>query len=95
MPYLVAATNPLARVVCLALGGYNFVLFARIISTWIRPPAAGFGRVVFELLWDVTEPVLRPFRKVLPPVQAGGLGLDFSPILVFVILGVLQSVICF
>jgi len=56
---------------------------------------AGIGRTVYELLWDVTEPVLRPLRKVLPPVQAGGLGLDFSPILVFVILGVLQSVICF
>jgi len=95
LPYLVAATSPLARVVCLTLGAYNFVLFARIISTWIRPPMAGIGRTVYELLWDVTEPVLRPLRKVLPPVQAGGLGLDFSPILVFVILGVLQSVICF
>lgn len=95
MPLLIAAANPFARVLCFSLGVYNFVLFARIISTWIRPPVAGIGRMAFELLWDVTEPVLTPFRKVLPPVQAGGLGLDFSPILVFVILGVLQSVICF
>lgn len=95
MLLLAAAPNPLARVICFALGVYSFVLFARIISTWIRPPIAGPGRVLYELLWDVTEPVLAPFRKILPPVQAGGLGLDFSPILVFVILGVLQSVLCF
>ena len=79
----------------MALVVYNVVLFARIIMSWLRPPVVGPLRTLWELIFDVTEPVLGLVRGLLPPVQAGGVGLDFSPILVFVILGVLQSVICF
>jgi YggT family protein len=71
------------------------VLLARILSSWFPPPITGPMRTVWELLHDVTEPILAPVRRMMPPVQAGGMGLDFSPIVVFVILGVLQSVICF
>lgn len=79
----------------MALGVYWFILFARIIMSWLRPPVSGPLRTLWELIFDLTEPVLGLVRGLLPPVQAGGMGLDFSPILVFVILGVLQSVICF
>lgn len=82
------------RVLCVAITIYWFVLMARILMSWIRPPASGPLRTLWELVFDVTEPVLAPVRKLLPPVQAGGLGFDVSPILVFVILVVLQSIIC-
>ena len=95
MEALLAAANPVRRVLCVALGIYWIVLFARIISSWFPAPMSGPFRQVWELLHDITEPVLAPFRRMLPPVRAGGLGFDFSPIVVFVILGVLQSVICF
>lgn len=48
-----------------------------------------------DLIHDVTEPVLRPFRSLIPPVRTGAVALDLSPIIVFVILEVLQQVICF
>ena len=79
----------------MALGAYNVVLFARIIMSWLRPPVSGPLRTIWELVFDLTEPALRLVRGLFPMVQAGGMGLDFSPILVFVILGVLQSAICF
>jgi len=79
----------------MALVVSNAILFARIIMSWLRPPVSGPLRTLWELIFDITEPVLGLVRGLLPPVQAGGVGLDFSPILVFVILGVLQSVICF
>ena len=79
----------------MALVAYNVVLFARIIMSWLRPPVSGPLRTVWELIFDLTEPALRLVRGLFPMVQAGGMGLDFSPILVFVILGVLQSAICF
>ena len=47
-------------------------------------------RTVFELLFDVTEPVLRPIRRILPPAGA----LDLSVIVAFVIILVLRSAIC-
>ena len=47
-------------------------------------------RTLFELLFDVTEPVLRLLRRVVPPAGP----LDLSVIVAFVIIFVLQNAIC-
>jgi YggT family protein len=44
-----------------------------------------------DLLDDVTEPILRPLRALIPPIRAGGVGLDLSIIIAFVILAVLRT----
>lgn len=76
------------RIVCIILSIYWFVLFARIIMSWIRPnPEGGIGRVIY----DLTEPVLRLVRGLIPPIRMGAMGLDLSPIVVFIALGVLQA----
>lgn len=41
------------------------------------------------LLWQLTEPIMGPVRKVLPPMG----GLDFSPILVFIAIGFVQRTV--
>lgn len=76
-------------IVCVLLTLYWFVLFARILSSWFPPPQTGLGRRAWELLHDLTEPVLRPLRNMLPPMRMGMVGLDLSPIIVFIALGVL------
>jgi YggT family protein len=81
--------------ICIALGVYSFVLFARVIVSWIelagwRPPPTGPLRTVFELLFDLTEPVLRPIRRILPPAGP----FDLSVIVAFVIIFVLQRAFC-
>jgi uncharacterized protein YggT (Ycf19 family) len=38
--------------------------------------------------------VLRPLRNLIPPIRMGAMALDLSPIVVFVILGVLQRALC-
>ena len=38
-----------------------------------------------RLLDAVTEPVLRPTRRVLPPIRAGGMGIDLSIIIVVIV----------
>jgi YggT family protein len=92
---MICATNPFFRLVCVALGAYALILFIRVIVSWIelagwRPPIAGPLRTLFELLFDVTEPVLRQIRRIVP--QAGPL--DLSVIVAFVIIFVLQSALC-
>ena len=70
--------------VCTALQLYVVVLFARIILSWF-PIAPGSGMAsVFSALYAVTEPVLGPVRRVLPPVGVGGMGFDLSPLIVTV-----------
>jgi YggT family protein len=46
------------------------------------------------VIFDLTEPVLRLVRGLLPPIRMGTMGLDLSPIVVFIALGLIQSVLC-
>lgn len=62
---------------------YFFALLAMIILSWVAP---GGSHPALLLLYQVTEPVMAPFRRVLPPMG----GIDFSPILVFILINVVQ-----
>ena len=63
---------------------FMYLIIARAIgSFFIRDWSRGIPR----FLWDVTEPVLAPVRRLIPPVA----GLDFSPLIVIVALGLISS----
>ncbi len=62
---------------------YFFALLAMIILSWVAP---GSNNPAILLLYQITEPVMAPFRKLLPPMG----GLDLSPILVFILINVIQ-----
>ncbi len=62
---------------------YFFALLAMIILSWVAP---GSSHPAIYLLYQITEPVMAPFRKALPAMG----GLDFSPILVFILINVIQ-----
>jgi YggT family protein len=83
--------STLLQVICIALTIYWVILFARIILSWFPPPMSGLGRTLFDVVHDLTEPVLGLVRGLLPPVRMGTMGLDLSPIIVFVALGVIQA----
>ena len=70
-------------VIGLLVNIYFFALLAMIILSWVAP---GSGHPAIHLLYQVTEPVLAPFRRALPAMG----GLDFSPILVFILINVIQ-----
>lgn len=73
-------------VVALLVQLYFFALLAMIILSWV---AQGSRHPAILLLYQVTEPVMAPVRKLLPPVG----GLDFSPILVFILINIAQIII--
>jgi YggT family protein len=79
-------------IVCTALVVYGWILLSRIILSWVTmawsPPTA--LSPIIRIVYDVTEPVMAPFRRILPPVS----GLDLSPILLFIILRILTNYIC-
>ena len=93
---MTAAENALLNILCVLLTVYTILLFVRVIISWatmfgFRPPYSGPVRTILDLLEDVTEPVLRPLRALIPPIRAGGVGLDLSIIIAFVILAVLRQ----
>ena len=81
------------QIVCIVLFLYWVVLFARIILSWFPPPISGIGRVLWDVVHDLTEPVLGLVRGLLPPIRMGTVGLDLSPIIVFIVLAVVRSVL--
>ena len=81
------------QIVCIVLFLYWVILFARIILPWFPPPISGIGRILWDVVHDLTEPVLGLVRGLLPPIRMGTVGLDLSPIIVFIVLAVVRSVL--
>ena len=77
--------------VCLVLNIYFVVLFARILMSWFPVSADSPMAPIRSALFSVTEPLLGPLRRALPPVRLGGMAIDLSPIVVIIGLRVLQS----
>jgi uncharacterized protein YggT (Ycf19 family) len=71
------------------IGVYILLILAFIITSWIRLPYSPWLNRVQRFLYDVCDPYLRLFRRVLPPFGP----LDLSPMLGVVVLIVLQQVI--
>jgi YggT family protein len=67
---------------------YLVVLIARAVTSWVPPPRSGtpFGAVT-GILRDLTEPVVAPVRRVIPP--AGMFDISYM-VVVFVFLILLQ-----
>ena len=84
----------MSEIICRLLQAYLIIMFARIIMSWF-PINAGSGlATVYGFLYSITEPVLGPIRRVIPPLGAGGMGIDLSPIIVFFGITILQGAIC-
>jgi YggT family protein len=48
--------------------------------------------LVFELIYSVTDPFLRPLRRILPPIGAGGIRVDLSMLMLFVLVSLAMSI---
>lgn len=59
---------------------FIFAILIRVVLSWIAPQQ-GYNPAL-RLLYDITEPVMEPARRLIPPIAA----LDISPILVFIFL---------
>jgi YggT family protein len=84
----------MASIVCLLIQLYMLVIFARIIMSYFPPTPGTTYAQIFEGFDKATEPVLAPVRSVLPPVRMGGMGIDLSPLVVFLIGIILIRAIC-
>ena len=84
----------LALLIYKILDIYSWIIIASAILSWL----VAFGvinvrnqfiRMVVDFLYRITEPVLRPVRRVLPNLG----GIDISPIIVIIIIWFIQIVI--
>ena len=69
-----------------ALGLYSLLIFVRIILSW---GMMGYGNRFMRFLISVTEPLLAPLRRIIPPLGM----FDISPIIAFIIIWVFQAAV--
>lgn len=67
----------IAELVGLLLNVFLFAILIQVILSWINP---GTYNPAISLVYSITEPVLRPCRRLLPPIS----GMDFSPIIALI-----------
>lgn len=84
----------LPPILCEILQLYLLVLLVRIVLTWFPIQEGTMLGTVSHALGVVTDPILRPVRRLIPAVSFGGTAIDLSPILVFLVFEILLRIFC-
>ena len=95
MVLLIASTrDDIAEYVSALFLVYFILIFIRILLSWIpRMPYHPWLRAAVDFIHQVVDPYLNIFRRVIPPIGAGGMGIDLSPILAIIVLSIVWRVV--
>lgn len=92
-----ALISPIAAILNLLLLLYVFVLLARLVLEYVpmfnpgwRPKGAGL--VAAEVIYTVTDPPVKFFRRFVPPLRIGELSLDFGFMLTMLLVFILMTI---
>ena len=77
--FIAIAVTALINLILLSLRLFTFAIIVRVILSWIAP--AGYNPAL-AIIHTLTEKILRPFRRVIPPMG----GLDLSPLFAIIAL---------
>ena len=77
---------------------YTWVLIARIIIEMIQSFSRQFNpprwfMIIAEPLFVITDPPVKALRSLIPPLQMGGVALDVSVLVLFVLLSILTRIL--
>ncbi len=84
----------MASILCTLLQVYILVLLVRVVLSWFPISPHGSAATFGGFLYMLTDPVLLPLRRILPPVRLGAMALDLSPLVAFFGISFLMSLIC-
>ncbi len=83
-------TWALAGVIFFVINIYYWAIIASIIMSFVMMFSGNMTpHPALQLVWQLTEPVMRPIRSVLPSMG----GLDFSPIFIFIGIQLLREIL--
>ena len=83
---LSATFYAMLKVIVLAANLYTVALTFQAILSWFGP---GVNNPASNILWSMNEPILRPIRRLVPPIA----GLDLSPLFAIILMQVLVMLI--
>jgi len=86
---LADVADSIANFISVFVGVYILLILAYIITSWVRLPYSLWLNRIQRFLYDVCEPYLRLFRRIIPQVGP----LDLSPMVAVIVLLIVQSVV--
>jgi uncharacterized protein YggT (Ycf19 family) len=86
---LFSAVTKLETFVTVFTTVYTLLILAYVLMSWLRLPYSPWLNRIQQFLYDVSEPYLRLFRRVLPSMGP----LDLSPIVAVIVLWLLSQVV--
>jgi len=90
---MLTASSSLAWTIHKLFNVYYLIILVRVVFSFLRlPPWHWASRTIGAFCYAVTEPLLAPLRRLLNPYQ-GRTGIDFSPLLLYVILTLAEQMI--
>jgi len=86
--------NPIAALLIQVLELYKWIVIIAVIVSWLTAfhvinEHNNFVRSLLRILYNLTEPVFRPIRRLIPAMG----GLDLSPLIVLLLIWFLQYTI--
>ena len=72
---------------------YSLAFVANAFLSMLAPTGVGPFYRVIVFLRRITEPVLAPIRRLIPPIQSGGVAWDLSPMVAIVLLLVVEQIL--
>ena len=71
---------------------YEFLILIRVLLSWVNvnPYRPAIDHPIVDILYRITDPVLQPLRRIIPPI--GG-AIDISPMVALLLLEILRQVI--
>ena len=80
--------------ICIFLLAFQFILLLRMVMSFFPLGSGSTAASLRDLTVVVTDPVLLPLRRSLPPLPGGLAGFGLAEILVLIALRILESLIC-
>ena len=90
---VIAANAAVQRALFSLLELYIIILLARAVMSWFPVTPGTPLESVVRILERLTEPVLRPIRRLLPPLRAGGMAIDLSIIIAIIGLQIIGPIV--
>ncbi len=82
-----------------AVVNYAYYVLLAFIVAWVligwfpTYPSSSFLQAVYDVVGRVVDPIMRPIRSVLPPLNLGGMALDLSPVVAIFALSIARSLL--
>ena len=85
--------NVVRNLLYYALLFYAWLIVARALLSWLRPRPGSTTFRIDAVLHRVTEPYVGLFRRFLPPMRLGAVGIDLTPMAALLVLFLVMQLV--